>query len=650
MDFLLKYFDFILESSNSGRIVYSSEFRVLLKMVSDKTSISSSNSLNIAKLLLDIENKSEDTYTLIDLTDKNDVISMISISRINRSIETDHDISSFISSIPQDLRTNYIISNAYNKGTANWIDKLWSNQRTDVKIGRYAKRVLTSIANQTITIKDSDIEIFVNLYKSSFDYSKGLKDKFEIVSGNDIKKYYLEDIYESGGGSLNNSCMRYKKCQDYFDIYTKNPEVCQLLILKNERDRLIGRSIIWKLIDKKIYMDRVYTTNDSDINIFKNYAKEKGWVSYYDIKGIINVQLKKEEYVKFPYMDTFCSFNKETFILVNDEIRESDWYFLQNTDGSYISGGGIWSEYHGEYISEDEAIWCENINSYVHQDDAIWMEYKQEWAGPNEDIIWSEYDQESYYKEDSCYSNCMDTWLLESKSISIIIDSDENMDYCAPDRSDLYLNIGGTFYLRKSYVVNPFDNGYIFYNEIKDQISEIVKETTGDNGDGIKARGKISEISNIIFANGFSEKSIHAVRESESYKKMVNWWEEKFMYEVETGKYRTESVLTPKESLYYILYWAISEVKFDPRKWVASATYENLYNDMIILIDDDKAKSKYRNSVLRTNTSGIIHHKFYELDPSRIKQLFSMLTDIANKFDYSIFGNEFYILYLYLTS
>jgi len=655
MSNLLNYLEFITESVNDGKIIYSVKFRTLLKSVSDKAAKDERTKMfNIASHLLMIENRSDykDTFTLIDITDKNDTLSMINVSRINRAISNDPDILSFIDSIPQELRVDHIISHAsYGSNNVNWINKLWNSQRTDVKVGRYAKRVLTNVAK--LSVNDTDVEMFVNLYKSSFDYEKGMKDKIEIVSGDAIREWYSEETYQSGGGSLNNSCMRYPKCQRYFDIYVKNPEVCQMMILKNEDGKLIGRALIWKLDNGKTYMDRVYTVNDSDTNIFKEYAEEKGWTNtYYTRNSSMTVQLKKEEYNKFPYMDTFHSYNKETNVLVNDEVRESDeWYILQNTDGSYSEGGGVWSEYHGEYISAEEAIWCENIDSYVHQDEAIWLEYRQEWAGPSDGIVWSEYQQESYYRDDASFSDCMGSWLYNEEMITVITNASGDTDYCLPDRKDLYIESdNGEYYLRKNYVKNPFGEGYVFLDQKIDGVKFIdmleskVKEETGDTNDGKKAREKLRSIVDELISkmdNGDLDDIINQVADSESYKKLGNWWR-MFMSK--------EPLLSPKLVLYYILYWSICETHFDPNKYSygfnGTSTQVNAYNGVLDLIKNEEDKLVYKNCVIRQGSTNDNPNASNE----RIRSFVCELTNIAIQFDYSVFGNEFLRLYLYLTT
>ena len=59
----------------------------------------------------------------------------------------------------------------------------------------------------------------------------------------------------------------------------QSPEVCTLVIYKSDddTDKILGRALLWKLRDGKRFMDRIYTANDSDVQLFKDYAKENGW-------------------------------------------------------------------------------------------------------------------------------------------------------------------------------------------------------------------------------------------------------------------------------------------------------------------------------------------------------------------------------------
>lgn len=206
----------------------------------------------------------------------------------------------------------------------------------EIKIGRAVRQIFKELDIKTT---DKAIEEFVNAYKSYIDYIKADK-IIELVEGEDIKHWYLE-TNNYGSGQLSNSCMRYKSCQTYFDIYTKNPQVCQLLILRSpDINKITGRALLWKLTNGRLYMDRIYCNMDSDVNIFKKWGKENN-VSYTYDKFVeedkkLTVQLNnKIKYKQYPYMDTFGYFNKKDGILCSETLPS--YLGLQDTDGG-ISG------------------------------------------------------------------------------------------------------------------------------------------------------------------------------------------------------------------------------------------------------------------------------------------------------------------------
>jgi len=205
------------------------------------------------------------------------------------------------------------------------IDKgldVWNNNyRKITKIGRLLKK---------INVNDIDI---INKYNTEYKRLKKLF-YFELVDGEDIRHWYLEDNYKKGGGSLNKSCMRYKKTQHKFDIYVNNPEVCKLLILKESKESnlILGRSLIWKT-NNGYYMDRIYTYRDDDKNFFIDYAKDKGWIRYNEGKLRVkikndNIFIKKPKY--YPFMDTFKYYHYYKNILSNYKPRFKFGYIVLN--------------------------------------------------------------------------------------------------------------------------------------------------------------------------------------------------------------------------------------------------------------------------------------------------------------------------------
>jgi hypothetical protein len=203
-----------------------------------------------------------------------------------------------------------------------------------LKIGRYINRLLDLSLDKEQRKKytAADIEKFVNLFISKMEFNKNSLDNFQIVKGEEIKKWYNGDKYFSKTGQLGQSCMQYDKCQNFFDIYIKNPDTCQLLILKDSTsDRILGRALLWKT-DKGNCIDRVYTTKDSLIPLFDKWAKINNYKNAYKGEEVYNVQVEPTDYVKYPYMDTFKFYIMDKGILTNKQPK-GDHLVLQSTDG-----------------------------------------------------------------------------------------------------------------------------------------------------------------------------------------------------------------------------------------------------------------------------------------------------------------------------
>lgn len=239
-------------------------------------------------------------------------------------------------------------------------DQIWKNRdehsiyslnnRESIKIGKLVNKLLPN------KYSNSDVEVFVNKFKSL-----NILTTIEIVEGQDIAKWYNEDNYLENRGLLGSSCMRYKECSEFFKIYTENPESVRLLLLK-KGNKLVGRALIWKIKSSKVlfksfnkipilykkvnipyFLDKIYTINNSDSYVLRNYAKSNGWayyikskVTYKDItydKIKLTVKLKPSFYKHYPYLDTFKSYNPKRGELYNYRIRGN--YRLDSTNGGF---------------------------------------------------------------------------------------------------------------------------------------------------------------------------------------------------------------------------------------------------------------------------------------------------------------------------
>ena len=240
---------------------------------------------------------------------------------------------------------SYLPSNKMDIVTKSGLDPYSNDFRVYSKIGRIpSKLFLKNEINHYCT--DSDIEQFVNLYKSFFDNSNK---KLIVVDGEDIRKYYNQKNYLNHGksGTLWNSCMRYDERQPLLDLYVYNISQCKMLVLLMD-DKVRARALLWEAstFDGKNVkvMDRIYTIFDSDIFAFKKWAKENGYISkfhqnskstnIFDIDGkeeYINLSIKPDThlYKKYPFLDTFQFYNKRTGFFYNTECSDFNYKLVQ---------------------------------------------------------------------------------------------------------------------------------------------------------------------------------------------------------------------------------------------------------------------------------------------------------------------------------
>ena len=247
------------------------------------------------------------------------------------------------------------------------------SNRGKVKMGKVIKKLIPEI-------NDRELEKMVNSLKSETSGYKVI-----LVKGDDIKEYYKRENCDSSlldYGTLDNSCMMDKvnKKPHIFDIYTKNPEVCQLAVMLNDKGELVARALVWKItelqrrssdddfykdefwenipgyvekgkyfkVDNLLFMDRIYYTKDWMSNYLQQWAIKNGMMfklnSSFIYKGnhcypLINVKVNKIGYRNFPYLDTLNYYQVKESILSNGRIGRE--FSLNSTRGSYDSLGNV---------------------------------------------------------------------------------------------------------------------------------------------------------------------------------------------------------------------------------------------------------------------------------------------------------------------
>ena len=232
---------------------------------------------------------------------------------------------------------------------------LFSQNRQPIRIGRGIRAMLKPSG---VEFTDSQIEDFVNRFKSAWDKMNDVFRNFEVVKGEKIAYWYDRRNYQACTSNLGSSCMSGVE-PEYFDIYVKNPDKISLVILKNDDgDKILGRALLWELDTPKItFMDRIYTSNDSYIPLFKDYCYKNGWY-HKQAQNSSNHHIESKDdkktehlfctlrnsrvgdYDKYPYLDTLKYFKPNTGEITSDyEVRRNDRenvYTLEVTDGSWV--------------------------------------------------------------------------------------------------------------------------------------------------------------------------------------------------------------------------------------------------------------------------------------------------------------------------
>jgi len=433
--------DLLLENIiNESFIYYTKDFKdSLIKLRNLKKSI-------IAQNLLEVEYTDvKPDMTFISLGDNEGDIKFTqfkkAFSLIKKGVEGrryGEDITKLLlDAIEQKLSDGSISQSDINNLFTDPHYELSTKSRNSTGIGRLVNQIFPG------KYSSKEVEEFVNNFKN---INKPSENKFLLVKGEDIRKYYLVSNYEQEAGDLGNSCMRYDKCQKYLDIYVKNPEIVTLLVYVTEEDKVLGRALVWKLNDHKssdiedaeIFMDRIYGKDDSVTQLFRDYSDKQGWArrTYSGYSQVRNVTYKGEDHnyvdmrIKldnanfnyYPYMDTFKRLRISDNLLFNDDNEEEDWS-LTCTDGTYEDFGGVWSDYHDRRIPEDEAVYSDWEDTYIlrnyavevtlgsrryrgwypeDHDSLVYDEFREEWINEN-DAVYSEFLDKSFFNEDEEY-------------------------------------------------------------------------------------------------------------------------------------------------------------------------------------------------------------------------------------------------------
>lgn len=309
-----------------GVISGSSEFAKKLQIISKESGKTGEIAKYIMNMLEDFESEGiKQNY--FNLTDKPDMVSFAMQDKVDKAECNDEDGN---------------------------VDAYSLKSRGEVKIGKIIKYLCelkpyyTYNGGDMIKVTDKDIEAFVNTFKA---LKSNDSREFRLVGGKDIAKYYNADRYFNSNGTLGGSCMK-NEGKDFFKLYSRNPDKVQLLVLFDEKDKVHGRALLWRLskspCEAKYLMDRVYTNSDSDIIKFIKFAETQGWMhkltnnswcenaikfSYNNkpVYGEVVIEDIDGDFDNYPFLDTMAFLSPDKKTLSN--LPDKGCYMLHSTYG-----------------------------------------------------------------------------------------------------------------------------------------------------------------------------------------------------------------------------------------------------------------------------------------------------------------------------
>lgn len=417
-------------------------------------------------------------------------------------------------------------------------EKVWTSKRAEMKVGKLVRLMYGSrfpINHPKGKDKPDipyDIESFVNMFKAEM-ANTGDYEKFDIVEGEDIVFWYNQENYSkfcNEETTLGKSCLRYEESSKYLELYLKNSDKIKMVIFKDSDNKLKGRAILWTL-DKpeRTFMDRIYTVNDFDVEVFKNYAKKNEWLFkerqtfgwnnriidgkddtiYNPSDLIMTTELKHDELRYYPYLDTMCVYNKDIKVVTNDGtlLIKPPHIHLIDYQGNYYDESEyremIYSKYYGNEIVKENATYCEIDDDWVYSNDSVYVfnSNNQHAIITSNKVVQSRIcgNKKYFLKDDCIYSTYLDTWFYNKsimtaytnrvKSEKIIIH--KNMaKYFLEENNELFLKPIGSYSVNeqanmkdqfgsyKNYIIELLLNGDSFqYVENNDRLRRLI-----DNG------------------------------------------------------------------------------------------------------------------------------------------------------------------------
>lgn len=296
-------------------------------------------------------------------------------------------------------------------------DGRWAREgRQEGKPGRVIRKILTDSLIEAHDITDRVIEHFSNLCVSYVmangdDESTANAVNLYVVNGEFIKLYYDGNYHSNlASGNLSGSCMAFKDLE-FFDIYSTNHDVCNMIVALDGERKLAGRALLWKTDNHGYCMDTIYAAESirplfiefAIKNGFRYKAQQSCHHSSFDMldgKRIndtcVSVTLKYSSFDYYPYVDTlyYLQSNK----LTNYEPdTDYEYYSLRSTGGD------------SELCEPDDRVYDDWDDRDIDECDSVYLDYNRpdgyRWRGNThqDNTIYCQYGGYRILEEDSVY-------------------------------------------------------------------------------------------------------------------------------------------------------------------------------------------------------------------------------------------------------
>jgi hypothetical protein len=279
------------------------------------------------------------------------------------------------------------------------------------------RSLISGIASFASLINDRGYSAFADAFRLNQAKDAG-EFNLLIVKGKAIKYAYLESNYETLSGQLGASCMRYERCQNYFDIYTKNPDICELYALVNDSAKIQARALVWTVKGKK-YHDRIYGISELTMDKLRAHFLTNNIENCYGIGANLTIEAKPGEtfdYQQYPYMDTFIALDESLTKLTTNPEDEFD-----GDDGYWLIRGT-----HGQkgYQSFTQTVTCDDCGCEENEDDIHYIDVSGDrYSGYNlcsECCVYSDYYDQTISNHSAVsftYPNGRTDYILERDTV-----------------------------------------------------------------------------------------------------------------------------------------------------------------------------------------------------------------------------------------